>query len=142
MWAVGKLIREESQAVFACWGVVGHDIGDAAQAACIPVGHIVKEVAGVFGPAGFEDFLLSAHGEPLGAPVRSILEQARPCVGLFVLVVVDKVRAKDRWGLRRAFLQSCLSKGVGALVAFDAAVAWSEAYVKLAVAVGREPVDE
>ena len=71
--------------------MIGHDIGYAAQAACIPVGHIVKEVAGGLGTAGFEDLLLSAHGEPLGAPVRSILEKARPIVRLFTPVAVDEM---------------------------------------------------
>ena len=142
MWAVGRLVREESQSVFTRRGVVGHDIRNAAQAACIPVGHIVKEIAGVFGPAGFEDFLLSAHGEPLGAPVRSILKEARPLIGLFASVAVDKMGAQDRGGLRRAFLQSSLGEGVGALVAFDAAMARGEAYVEFTVAVGREPVVE
>ena len=104
MWAVGRLIRKESEAIFTRWGVVGHDIGYVAQAACIPMGHIVKEVTGSLGTAGFEDFLLSAHGEPLGAPVRSILEKARPIVGLFAPVVVDEMGMQDHGGLRRAFL--------------------------------------
>ena len=93
MWAVGRLIQKEPKSVFTHRGVVGHDVGNAAQAACIPVSHIVKEVAGGFGPAGFEDFLLSAHGEPLGAPVRSIFEQACPSVRLLALVAVDKMGA-------------------------------------------------
>ena len=84
MWAVGWLVRKEAEAVFTCRGVVGQDIGNAAQAACVPVGHIVKEIAGIFGPAGLEDLLLSAHGEPLGAPVRSILEEMRPVESLGV----------------------------------------------------------
>ena len=142
MWAVGWLVREEAEAVFTRRGVIGHDIGYAAQAACIPMGHIVKEVAGSLGTAGFEDLLLSAHGEPLGAPVRSILEKVHPIVGLFASVAIDEMGAQDRGGLRRAFLQSSLGKGVGALVAFDAAMARGEAYVEFTVAVGREPVDE
>ena len=91
MWAMGRLIQKEPKSVFTRRGVVSHDIRNAAQVACIPMGHIVKEVAGGFGPAGLEDFLLSAHGEPLGAPVRSILEQARPSIGLFALVTVDEM---------------------------------------------------
>ena len=101
---MGGLIRKESKAVFTRQGVVGHDIGYAAQAACIPVGHSVKEVAGGLGTAGLKDLLLSAHGEPLGAPVRSILEKARPIVGLFAPVAVDEMGMQDRRGLRRAFL--------------------------------------
>ena len=55
--------------------------------------HIVKEVSRIFGEAGFEHFLLSAYGEPLGAPVRAILEQPGPQIGLFLLVAVDEVRS-------------------------------------------------
>ena len=142
MWAVGRLVGKEPEAVFARRGMVGHGVGYAAQAACIPVGHIVKEVAGGLGTAGFECLFLSAHGEPLGAPVRSILEKARPVVGLFASVAIDEMGAQDRGGLRRAFLQSSLGKGVGALVAFDAAMARGEAYMEFTVAVGREPVIE
>ena len=77
--------------VFAHWGVIGHGVGDATQAAWVPLRHIVKEVAGSFGGTGLEDFLLLAYGEPLGAPVCAILEQVRPSVGLFVLVGVDEM---------------------------------------------------
>ena len=90
---MGRLFREESQSVFTRRGVVGHGIGNATQAACIPTRHIVKEVSRRFGVARFERLLLSAYGEPLGAPVRSIFKQACPCVGLFMPVVVDEVRA-------------------------------------------------
>ena len=93
MGAVSGLIRKEPEAIFTRGGVVGHDIGYAAQAACIPVGHIVKEIAGGLSAAGFEDLLLSAHGESLGAPVRSILEKARPFVELFAPVVIDEMGA-------------------------------------------------
>ena len=82
---------EEPQSVFTRGGVVGHGIGNAAQAACVPARHIVKEVSRRFGVTGFEGLLLSAYGEPLGAPVRSIFEQACPCVGLFTLVVVNEM---------------------------------------------------
>ena len=91
MGAVGRLFRKETQSVFTRGGVIGYGIGNAAQAACIPTRHIVKEVSCRFGVARFEGLLLSAYGEPLGAPVRSIFKQARPHVGLFALVVVDEV---------------------------------------------------
>ena len=71
MGAVGRLVREEAHPIFTRWGVVGHGKGNAAQAACIPVRHIVEEVSGRFGAAGLEYFLLPAYGEPLGAPVHS-----------------------------------------------------------------------
>jgi hypothetical protein len=93
MWAVGRLIRKEPKPIFTRWGVVGNGIGNATQAACVPARHIVEEVPGCFGAAGFEDFLLPANGEPLGAPVCSIFEQSCPFVGLFTLVVVNEVGA-------------------------------------------------
>ena len=39
-------VREEPCSVFARRGVIGEDMGDAAQAACFPFRHIVKPVAG------------------------------------------------------------------------------------------------
>ena len=91
MGAVGRLFREEPQSIFTRGGVVRHGVRNAAQAACVPVRHIVKEVSCRLGVARFEGLLLSADGEPLGAPVRAIFEQACPCVGLFTLVIVDEV---------------------------------------------------
>ena len=93
MGAVGRLVWEEPQSIFTRRGVVSHGVRNAAQAACVPARHIVKEVSRRFGVARFEGFLLSAYGEPLGAPVRSIFKQACPCVGLFTLVVVDEMGA-------------------------------------------------
>ena len=68
MWAMGWLIWEESHSVFTRRGVVGDGIGDAAQAAWVPMRHIVKEVSSVFGVTWFEYLFLSTDGEPLGAP--------------------------------------------------------------------------
>ena len=73
--------------------MVGHGVGNAAQAACIPARHIVEEVPSRLSAAGFEDLLLPAYGEPLGAPVRSIFKQVCPYVRLFTLVIIDKVGA-------------------------------------------------
>ena len=75
---MGWLVREEPSPVFTRGGVIGYGIGDATQAAWVPMRHIVKEVSRVLGEAGFECFLLPAYGEPLGAPVRVILEQPGP----------------------------------------------------------------
>ena len=92
MRTVGEFAWKESNPIFARRGVVGHGVRNAAQAARIPTCHIVEEVPSRLGVAGFED-LLPAYGEPLGAPVRLIFEQACPYVGLFMLVIVDEVRA-------------------------------------------------
>ena len=50
---MGRLVWEETHPVFTRRGVVGHGIGDAAQVACVPVHHIVEEITGCFGAAGF-----------------------------------------------------------------------------------------
>ena len=68
----GGLVWKESGPVFTCRGVVREDVGDAAQVACFPFRHVVKEIAGVFCEGRFEHLLLSANGEPLGPPVCGI----------------------------------------------------------------------
>ena len=90
---MGRFAWKEACPVFARRGVVGHGIRNAAQAARIPTCHIVEEVPSRLGTAGFEDLLLLAYGEPLGAPVRMIFEQACPFIRLFTLVIVDEVGA-------------------------------------------------
>ena len=104
--------------------------------------HIVKEVSRFFGEAGFERFLLSAYGEPLGAPVRVILEERSPQVGLLLFVAVDEVGSQDRGGLHRASLQPCFGRRVSALVAFNAMVARSEPNVELGFGMGGQPVGQ
>ena len=78
--ACGGFAREKSCPVFTRGGVVREDMGNAAQMTCFPFRHIVKEVAGVLSEGGFEDLLLSANGEPLGPPVRSVLPAPLPIV--------------------------------------------------------------
>ena len=76
----GWLVWKEPCSVFARRGMVREDVGDAAQVACIPFRHIVKEVAGVFCEGWFEDLLLSANREPLGPPVCDIFPALLPFV--------------------------------------------------------------
>ena len=61
MGAVGRLIRKEARLVFTHRGMIGYGVGDMAQAACVPMRYIVKEVAHGSGAAGLEYFLLSAY---------------------------------------------------------------------------------
>ena len=65
----GRFVREKPRSVFTRRGVICQDVGDAAQMAWVPLGHIVKPVAGGLRERRFEDFLVSANGEPLGPPV-------------------------------------------------------------------------
>ena len=80
MGARGGFVREESCPIFTRWGVICEDMGDAAQVACFPFRHVVKEIAGVFCEGRLEDFLLSANREPLGPPVRGVLPALLPIV--------------------------------------------------------------
>ena len=104
--------------------------------------HIVKEVSRFFGEAGFEHFLLSAYGEPLGAPVRAILEEQGPQIGLLLFVGIDKVGSQDRWGLHRASLQPCFGHRVSALVAFNAVVTRGEPHMELGFGMRGQPVGQ
>ena len=76
----GGFVWEKSGPVFTRGGVICKDVGDAAQVACLPFRHVVKEIAGVLGEGRFECFLLSADGEPLGPPVCGILPALLPFV--------------------------------------------------------------
>ena len=76
----GWLVWKEPCSIFTRRGVIRKDMGDAAQVACIPFRHVVKEVAGVLCEGGLENFLLSANWEPLGPPVCSILPAPLPIV--------------------------------------------------------------
>ena len=104
MWAVGWLVREEALSIFTRGGVIGDGVRDATQVAWVPMRHIVKKVSRVLGEARFEGLLFSAYGEPLGAPVRAILEEPCPYIGLLLSVAVDEVGSEDCGGLRRASL--------------------------------------
>ena len=104
----GWLVWKEPCPVFTRRGVVREDMGDAAQVACIPFRHIVKEVAGVLCEGGLEDFLLSANWEPLGPPVRGILPALLPIVlgaarrASRTRSILDFWSFASSWGLKRA----------------------------------------
>ena len=77
--AFSGVVREEASPVFTRGGVIGDDVGYAAQmASFFPFGETVEKVARVFGERRFEAFLFSADREPLGPPVRMIAKAALP----------------------------------------------------------------